>query len=275
MSGNVWFVIYVGVYMSENLTGNVALITGASRGIGRACALSLAAEGATIVINYVSNQDAAESVKSDIESLGSQAVIVQGDVSNEEQARDVVAAAESEFGQVDILVNNAGITKFPDTQNLSSLNINAFNEIYSVNVGGAYQMCSVAEQMLKEAKGSIVNISSHSGISGMGSSIAYAASKGALNTMTLGLARAFSPDVRVNAICPGFVDTDWMSKKLDQKELQKFKKKVSEISPLQEIVSADDVAEATSWFALGGNLITGQLLVIDGGVHLTINSPII
>ena len=124
-------------------------------------------------------------------------------------------------------------------------------------------------------KGSIVNISSHSGISGMGSSIAYAASKGALNTMTLGLARAFSPDVRVNAICPGFVDTDWMSKKLDQKELQKFKKKVSEISPLQEIVSAEDVAEATSWFALGGNLITGQLLVIDGGVHLTINSPIL
>ena len=109
----------------------------------------------------------------------------------------------------------------------------------------------------------------------MGSSIAYAASKGALNTMTLGLARSFSPDVRVNAICPGFVDTDWMSKKLDQKELQKFKKKVSEISPLQEIVSAEDVAEATSWFALGGNLITGQLLVIDGGVHLTINSPII
>ena len=152
---------------------------------------------------------------------------------------------------------------------------NAFNEIYSVNVGGAFQMCSVAEQMLKEAKGSIVNISSHSGISGMGSSIAYAASKGALNTMTLGLARAFSPDVRVNAICPGFVDTDWMSKKLDQKELQKFKKKVSEISPLQEIVSAEDVAEATSWFALGGNLITGQLLVIDGGVHLTINSPIL
>jgi 3-oxoacyl-[acyl-carrier protein] reductase len=252
-----------------------ALVTGASSGIGSAIAKKLASLNCNLIINYNKNISGAEETAQSCKEFGVEAIIAQGNVASYQDCCSIINKAIDAWGKIDILVNNAGITKFPDTQNLSSLNINAFNEIYSVNVGGAFQMCSVAEQMLKEAKGSIVNISSHSGISGMGSSIAYAASKGALNTMTLGLARAFSPDVRVNAICPGFVDTDWMSKKLDQKELQKFKKKVSEISPLQEIVSAEDVAEATSWFALGGNLITGQLLVIDGGVHLTINSPIL
>ena len=127
--------------MSENLTGKVALITGASRGIGRACALSLAAEGATIVINYVSNQDAAENVKSEIESLGSQAVIVQGDVSNEEQARAVVAAAESEFGQVDILVNNAGVNRDKTVQRLTG---DQWREVIDTNLSSCFYTTNAA-----------------------------------------------------------------------------------------------------------------------------------
>ena len=127
---------------------------------------------------------------------------------------------------------------------------------------------------MKKTKGSIINISSHSGFSGMGSSIAYAASKGALNTLTVGLARSLSPEIRVNAVCPGFVDTNWMKPFIGKKKLDDFKRNAASISPLLRIVTPEEVAEATCWFALGGLSITGQLLVIDGGTHLTINSPV-
>ena len=117
-------------------------------------------------------------------------------------------------------------------------------------------------------------MSSHSGISGIGSSIAYAASKGALKTLTLALARSLAPDIRVNAVCPGFVDTRWMRRKLQGEALDKFMQRVAALSPLKRRVHAEDVAEAVCWFALGGQAITGQLLVIDGGTHLTIGDPI-
>ena len=120
----------------------------------------------------------------------------------------------------------------------------------------------------------VVNMSSHSGFSGIGSSSAYAASKGALNTLTLSLARALAPEVRVNAVCPGFVDTDWMSGRLSGAELAGFKSRVAEVSPLKRLVCADDVAEAVGWFALGARTITGQFLVIDAGTHLTVGNPL-
>ena len=120
----------------------------------------------------------------------------------------------------------------------------------------------------------MVNISSHSGFSGIGSSSAYAASKGALNTLTLSLARALAPEIRVNAVCPGFVDTDWMSEKLETDALAAFKRKVAAVAPLRRLVSVAEVAEAVSWFALGGHSITGQFLVIDGGTHLTLGDPL-
>ncbi|MEC7789320.1 MAG: SDR family NAD(P)-dependent oxidoreductase, partial [Chloroflexota bacterium] len=161
--------------MSENLTGKVALITGASRGIGRACALSLAAEGATIVINYVSNQDAAASVKSEIELLGSQAVIVQGDVSNEEQARAVVAAAESEFGQVDILVNNAGVNRDKTVQRLTG---DQWREVIDTNLSSCFYTTNAAlDGMRERGYGRIIQISSIIGQMGNLGQSNYAASK--------------------------------------------------------------------------------------------------
>ena len=120
----------------------------------------------------------------------------------------------------------------------------------------------------------MVNISSHSGFSGIGSSIAYAASKGALNTLTLSLARSLAPQVRVNAVCPGFVDTDWMAAKLDAEALNNFKDKAAKITPLKRIPTAENIAEAVLWFTLGSVPATGQLLVVDSGTHLTVADPL-
>ena len=126
--------------------------------------------------------------------------------------------------------------------------------------------------------GSIVNVSSHSGFSGIGSSIAYASSKGALNTLTLSLARALAPEIRVNAVCPGYVDTPWHEKspyasKTDEGAAA-FRQRIAEKSALKRLTTPDDVAEAACWFALGGLAITGETLIIDGGTHLTVGSPL-
>ena len=180
-----------------------------------------------------------------------------------------------EWGRIDLLVNNAGVTRYVDQQDLEGLNKDDFEHIMGVNISGTYQMTRAAAPHLKKsANAAIVNVSSHSGFSGIGSSMAYAASKGALNTMTLSLARSLAPAIRVNGVCPGFVDTDWMSAKLDAQELSAFKEKVAAISPLKRIVTAQDVAEAVCWFATGARSITGQLLVIDGGTHLTTGNPL-
>lgn len=119
-----------------------------------------------------------------------------------------------------------------------------------------------------------MNVSSHSGFSGMGSSTAYAASKGALNTLTLALARALAPEIRVNAVCPGVVDTEWIAKAASPEEMAEVKRRAAAVAPLKRLVSPEDVAETICWFALGGRSITGQLLVIDAGTHLTVGNPI-
>ena len=138
------------------------------------------------------------------------------------------------------------------------------------NAQGPVSVADLAEKL----SGAVVNISSHSGFSGIGSSIAYAASKGALNTLTLSPAPSLAPDIRVNAVCPGFVDTDWMAAKLQGAALKEFKRNTAQIAPLKRIVSVREIAEATRWFALGGASITGQLLVVDGGTHLTVGAPL-
>ncbi len=257
--------------MSDRKT---AIVTGASSGIGAAIAKDLALQGLNVVVNYSGNKDGAAEIVRQCKAFGVEAKAVQGDISEDADCRRLVQAAMDTWGRIDVLVNNAGVTRFAEANDLSALGADDFTRIFSVNVAGCYQMCRAAEAPLRAAGGSIVNISSHSGFSGIGSSMAYAASKGALNTMTLSLARVFAPEVRVNAVCPGFVDTDWMAPKLESGELADFKTKTASIAPLGRIVTPDEVAEATRWFALGGPTITGQLLVIDGGTHLTVGAPL-
>ncbi|HCK76717.1 MAG TPA: oxidoreductase [Gammaproteobacteria bacterium] len=255
--------------------GPVAIVTGAGSGIGAACATALAARGCRVVVNYQNSCEGASDIVSQCQAMDTEAVSVQGSVADDKDCRKILDETMNTFGRVDLLINNAGVTRFADQKDLAALNSADFEYIMSVNVTGSYQMIRAAVPDLKKSHcAAVVNVSSHSGMSGIGSSMAYAASKAALNTMTLSLARNLAPSIRVNAVCPGFVDTKWLSGKLSDEALAEFKEKVSAASPLQTIVTPADVADAVCWLGLQARSVTGQLLVIDGGTHLTTASPL-
>ena len=260
----------------QDLSDNpVAIVTGAGTGIGAACALALTRKGYNVAVNFNRSHDEAQEVVANCREAGMASISVQGNIANDEDCRRIVAETIETWGRIDLLVNNAGVTCYVDQDDLEALSKDDFERIMGVNVSGTYQMIRAAAPYLKvSGNAAVVNISSHSGFSGIGSSMAYAASKGALNTMTLSFARSLAPSVRVNAVCPGFVDTDWMSAKLEAQELSAFKAKVATISPLRQIVTPADVAEAVCWFGIHAPSITGQLLVIDGGTHLTTGNPL-
>lgn len=253
----------------------VALVTGSSSGIGAACAQRLAADGFNITVNYASSETLAEETARICEGEGVETLVVQGDVADQGACERLVGETLETWSRLDVLVNNAGVTKFAAGSDLGGLEPVDFERIFAVNVTAAYEMVKHAEPHLKASPyASVINVSSHSGISGLGSSHAYSASKGASNTLTLGLARALAPDIRVNCVCPGYVDTPWHTKRTDDPEwLDNYQRVFTEIAPLQRLTTADDVAEAVSFFATGAKAITGALLVIDGGTHLTIATP--
>lgn len=253
----------------------VALVSGGATGIGAACARHLAEAGFNIAVNYSRNQADAELTVASCAELGIDAKCLQGDISSDKDCRDIVSAIIDTWGRLDVLINNAGVTRFADADDLEALSHQDFERIFSVNVTGCFQLTRAAAPHLRlSGNGAVINISSHSGFSGIGSSIAYAASKGALNTLTLSLARTLAPEVRVNAVCPGFVDTNWLSAKYDSDDLATFRDRVQRIAPLNSIVSPENVADAVTWFATAAAGITGQLLVIDGGTHLTVGDPL-
>lgn len=269
------------------MSGNqqpVALVTGGGTGIGRSVALRMASLGWRVAVNYAGSRAAAEETATACLAAGSDGLAVQGDVADDTACRRLVAATLDRWGRLDALVNNAGVTAFARADDLESLNADDFARIFAVNVAGAYQMARAAAPALRYSAGGdlpapgwrpgIVNISSHGAFSGLGSSMAYAASKGALNTLTLALARSLAPDIRVNAVCPGFVDTDWVRRTMADEDYRGFRDRVAAISPLRRISTPDEIAEAVSWFLTCGASVTGQLLVVDAGVHLTIRTPI-
>ena len=253
----------------------VAIITGGGTGIGAASATALAARGCRIVVNYQRSQEGANETIARCQDFGVEAVSVQGSIAQDEDCHRILDETINTFGRVDLLVNNAGVTRFADQKDLDALDAADFEHIMSVNVAGSYQMTRAAVPFLEKSdRAAVVNVSSHSGISGIGSSMAYAASKGALNTMTLSLARNLAPAIRVNTVCPGFVDTRWLSGKLSDEALTEFREKVSRAAPLQTFVTPADVADAVCWLGLHARSVTGQLLVIDGGTHLTTANPL-
>ncbi|MGY4483578.1 3-oxoacyl-[acyl-carrier protein] reductase [Bradyrhizobium sp. LM3.2] len=195
-----------------------AIVTGSASGLGAATAEILARSGARLIINYSSSQKEAEATAELCRKAGSPEVLVaQGDVSKDDDCRKIVAAA-SGWGRLDVLVNNAGTTKHVAHADLDGLSAEDFQRLYGVNTIGPFQMVRAARSLLEagakasERPSAVVNVSSVAGISGVGSSIAYAASKGALNTMTLSLSRALAPLIRVNTVCPGYIDTPWFTK---------------------------------------------------------------
>jgi len=257
--------------MECNLEGKVAIVTGAASGIGAAAAAKLAKRGAKVAVNYSKSADEAEAVAAQIVAGGGQARAVQADVARDDDCVRLAAAALDAWGRIDILVNNAGTTKFAAHSDLAALSGEDWLKIYGVNVVGPFQMMRACVEALKaHGDGAVVNVSSVAGVVGVGSSIAYAASKGALNTLTLSLARAFAPEIRVNAVCPGYVATPWFSKRFGQENADRIAANTAEGNPLKKVAEAEDIADAIGFFAgPESRNVTGELLLIDSGMHLT------
>ncbi len=197
-----------------NDRGKVAIVTGSATGVGAEVARQLAARGCSVVINYTKSEAEAKETQAACEALGAPTLLVQADVSVDADCRRLAQAALDKWGRIDVLVNNAGTSKFVAHHDLEGLSADDFQRIYAVNVIGPSQMTrAVAPAMQRQGAGSVVNVSSLAGVRGIGSSVAYAASKGALNTMTLSLARALGPEIRVNTVCPGFIDTRWATRR--------------------------------------------------------------
>jgi NAD(P)-dependent dehydrogenase (short-subunit alcohol dehydrogenase family) len=252
-----------------------AIVTGSASGLGAATAEILARSGARLVINYSSSQKEAEATAELCRKAGAAEVLVaQGDVSKDDDCRKIVAAA-SGWGRLDILVNNAGTTKHVAHADLDGLSAEDFQRVYGVNTIGPFQMVRAARSLLEvgsKASGrasAVVNVSSVAGISGVGSSIAYAASKGALNTMTLSLSRALAPLIRVNTVCPGYIDTPWFTKGRGEAGAKQVRDSVVAKVPLKVASSAEDIAQLVCFLAMpASSNMTGEVVRMDAGMHL-------
>ena len=247
----------------------VAIVTGSATGLGAAAAKMLAGRGWNVTVNYTKSKYKALQTETACRALGADTLLVQADVSKDEDCKRMADATIGKWGRVDGLINNAGTTVFKSHSSLESVNADDFNRIYAVNVIGTYQMTrAVAAQMKKQGKGSVVNISSIAGVMGIGSSIAYAASKGALNTMTLSLARALGPEIRVNAVCPGFIQSRWLRNGYGDEVYEAAKKSQETSTPLKRAGTPEDMAEVAVFFIAGAANVTGELLIVDAGMHL-------
>ena len=254
--------------------GLCVIVTGSASGLGAATAAILARDGARIVVNYSSSQKEAEQTADLCRSAGGEVVVVQGDVSRDEDCRKIAAAA-APWGRLDALINNAGTTKHMAHDNLDGLSMEDFQRIFGVNTIGPFQMVRAARSLLEAgatASGrasTVVNVSSVAGISGVGSSVAYAASKGALNTMTLSLARALAPLIRVNTVCPGYIDTPWFTKGRGVDGAAKVRDSVVSKVPLKRASTAEDVAGLVCFLATpASSNMTGEIVRMDAGAHL-------
>jgi 3-oxoacyl-[acyl-carrier protein] reductase len=237
----------------------VALVTGAATGIGRAVAWRLAERGFAVTVNYSKSKTEAEETADGVRSRGAKALVYAADVDDDTAVRAMVERTTAEFDGLDVLINNAGMTHFIPHIDLEGLTDLVWDEILNVNLKGTFYACRAAMPHLKARKGTIVNVASVAGIAGSGSSIAYAASKGAVITLTKSLARAFAPEVRVNAVAPGPVQTRWLADHQDMVE------QAMKLTPLKRPATAEDVADTILFLADTTTLITGQILVIDGG----------
>jgi NAD(P)-dependent dehydrogenase (short-subunit alcohol dehydrogenase family) len=248
----------------------VAVVTGSSSGIGAATALRFAREGWDVVVNYSRDAAPAERVAAECRALGVTVLVVKANVANDDDCRRLAGEVQAAFGRCDALVNNAGTTKFVPMKKLDGLDAADFHAIYDVNVIGAFQMTRALNPLLQAAPqgGGIVNVSSVASIMGRGSSIAYMASKGALNAMTVGLARALAPAVRVNAVAPGFVETPWLQAGLGAENYERGRADWKGKAALEETIQPEDVADAAFWLCAGAKKTTGEVMLIDGGFRI-------
>jgi 3-oxoacyl-[acyl-carrier protein] reductase len=244
--------------MSE-IPRKAALVTGSATGAGRAIAVRFATLGMAVAVNYSRSEKEAEETVDAVRACGVPGILCKANVGDDAAVRAMVARCHDEFGRLDVLVNNAGMTHFIDHTDLDAVTDVIWDEIFQVNLKGAFYASRAAMPLLKERRGSIVNITSVAGLQGHGSSIPYAASKAALNCMTKSLARAFAPEVRVNAVAPGPILTRWLEGH------EEAVSKAVAATPLKRAADPGDVADVVVFLATGTTLMTGQVLVVDGG----------
>ncbi len=259
----------------KDLAGRNALVTGSAAGLGRSIALLLAERGANLIINCSRSVEDGEATVAECQALGAQARLIQADV-GEEAGCAKLAEAAAASGHLDILVNNAGITRHArDHSDLNALSKADFMDTYAVNVAGPFMMVQACKDLLVKAHAdtgrasAVLNVSSIAGVTGIGSSVAYAATKGALNTMTLSLSRALAPAIRVNAICPGFIGTRWFKDEMSEEQYAKMEKGVAASVPLNVASGPDDIAASAVFFLTDdARHVTGETLLVDAGMHL-------
>ncbi len=252
-----------------SLEGSVIIITGSATGLGAAVSKLSASKGGNVVINYTKSEAEAQETANACREFGVETLVCQADVSVDEDCRRMVSEAVAKWGRIDGLVNNAGQSVFASSLDLEALSAEDFLRIYSVNVVGAYQMSrAVAPHLKTQGRGAIVNVSSISSVTGAGSSIAYAVSKGALNTLTLSLARALAPEIRVNAVLPAMFPSRWWSDGLGEERSRNLHTQFAEAVPLKTLATQESIADAVVWLLEAADHVTGETLKIDSGMHL-------
>jgi len=246
-----------------------AIVTGSATGVGAATALQLARRGWNVAINYSRSEREAQSTAAACRAAGGDVLLLRADVAQDAQCRALVEAAASRWGRLDALVNNAGVSAFGSAGSWDGLDAEGFQRILAVNTLGTFQMVRAAVPWLRaSAQAAIVNVSSIAGALGIGSSVPYIASKGAINAMTLHFARELAPAIRVNAVCPGLITTRWFVDGIGAEGAARLQSGYERQAPLGRAATADDVADAIVWLIDGARTVTGELLLLDSGVHL-------
>lgn len=250
------------------LSEKTAIVTGSAVGVGRATALELARRGANVVVNYSRSEAEANETVAEVERLGAKALLVRADVSRDAEVRSMVEQTLQTFGSVHVLVNNAATTAFVNFADLEGLKEEDWDRILAVNLKGPF-FCAraVADPMRAAGGGAIVNVASIAGLRAVGSSIAYAASKAGLINLTVALARVLAPEVRVNAVAPGFIDTRWLRQGLGP-VFEPAKQQTAVQTPLQRVATPEDVAQVVLSLIEGADFVTGQTVIVDGGASI-------
>lgn len=245
-------------------TRQAALVTGAASGIGRAAALALARAGYDVAINYSKSEAAAKAVAEEAGRSGVRALLCRCDVADENGVRAMLKAVEEKFGRLDVLINNAGTTAAWKPKDLETLSLEDWDRVFAVNVRGLFQVTRAAVPLLRASKGCVVNTASIVGLRPGPQPLPYAASKAAVVNLTKTLAWNLGPEIRVNAVAPGWMEGDWMERMLKDK-YEDLMGKRAKATPLKRCVTAEDVAETMMSLVLSNRFVTGEVIVIDGG----------
>jgi 3-oxoacyl-[acyl-carrier protein] reductase len=255
--------------MNMNSNRPAALITGAATGIGRSAALALAKNGYDIVINFSRSEDAAKKTASDAEAASARTLLYRCDVSDEACVRAMLAATQETFGRLDVLINNAGTTVEVEPRNLEGMKVEEWNRVFNVNVLGLFLVTRAAVPLLKRSpNGCIVNTCSIAGLRPSAQPLPYAASKAAVANLTKTLANALGPEIRVNAVAPGWIEGDWMKRTLGE-NYEGLMARRAKYTPLKRCCTEDDVAETMLSLILTNHFVSGEIIIVDGGFSST------